>query len=75
MKCVQIRSFFWSVFSPNEGRYGPEKTPYLDTFYAVAVVILSYLRHLSNKFSEKGTFSNFGEKTSKMPGLESNQRY
>ena len=35
MKCVQIRSFFWSVFSPNAGKYGPEKTPYLDTFHAV----------------------------------------
>ena len=35
MKSVQIRSFFWSVFSPNVGKYGPEKTPHLDTFYAV----------------------------------------
>ena len=24
-----------SVFSPNTGKYGPEKTPYLDIFYAV----------------------------------------
>ena len=24
-----------SVFSPNKGKYGPEKTPYLDTFHAV----------------------------------------
>ena len=24
-----------SVFSPNAGKYGPEKTPYLDTFHAV----------------------------------------
>ena len=47
----QIRCFFWfafsvfdwirrdtpylSVFSPNAGKYGPEKTPYLDTFHAV----------------------------------------
>ena len=23
------------VFSPNLGKYGPEKTPYLDTFHAV----------------------------------------
>ena len=35
MKSVQIRSFFWSVFSPNLEKYGPEKTPYLDTFLAV----------------------------------------
>ena len=51
MKSVQIRSFFWSVFSrirteygeirrisPNVGKYGPEKTPYLDTFHAVISV-------------------------------------
>ena len=24
-----------SVFSPNAGKYGPEKNPYLDTFNAV----------------------------------------
>ena len=26
-----------SVFSPNTGKYGPEKTSYLNTFYAVFV--------------------------------------
>ena len=42
-KSFQIPSFFWSVFScirteygdlfsPNTGKNGPEKTPYLDTF-------------------------------------------
>ena len=36
---VQIRSFFWSVFSPNAGKYGPEKTPYLDTFHVVHFTI------------------------------------
>ena len=35
MKSIQIRSFFWSVFSPNTEKYGPEKTPYLETFHAV----------------------------------------
>ena len=51
VKSVEIRSFFWSVFCciwteyweirslsvfrPNSGKYGPEKTPYLDTFHAV----------------------------------------
>ena len=32
VKSVQIRSFFWSVFSciwTNTGKYGPQKTPYL----------------------------------------------
>ena len=32
VKSVQIRSF---CVSPNTGKYGPEKTPYLDTFRAV----------------------------------------
>ena len=49
VKSAKIRSFFWSifsrknadlllqisVFSPNTGKYGLEKTPYLDTFHAV----------------------------------------
>ena len=26
---------YLSVFGPNAGKYGPEKTPYLDTFHAV----------------------------------------
>ena len=26
---------YLSIFSPNTGKYGPEKTPYLDTFHAV----------------------------------------
>ena len=27
---------YFSAFSPNTGKYGPEKTPYLDTFHAVS---------------------------------------
>ena len=27
---------YFPVFSPNTGKYGPEKTPYLDTFHGVA---------------------------------------
>ena len=27
--------FFWSLFSSNTGKYGPEKTLYLDNFHAV----------------------------------------
>ena len=26
---------YFPVFSPNAGKYGPEKTPYLDTFHVV----------------------------------------
>ena len=32
---VKIQSIYWSVFSPNTRKYGPENTPYLDTFHAV----------------------------------------
>ena len=35
VKSVQIWSYFWSVFSPNTEKYGPETTSYLDTFHAV----------------------------------------
>ena len=33
VKSVQIRSFFFL----NTGKYGPEKTQYLDTFHVVSV--------------------------------------
>ena len=29
---------YFPVFSPNTGKYGPEKAPYLDTFHAVSVI-------------------------------------
>ena len=35
VESVQVRSYFWSVFSCMRTEYGPEITPYLDTFYAV----------------------------------------
>ena len=31
----------YEVFSPNAGKYGPEKSPCLNTFHAVVVPILS----------------------------------
>ena len=36
VKRFQIRSYFWSVFSPNTEKYGPEITLYLDTFPTVS---------------------------------------
>ena len=33
---------YLSVFSPNGGKYGPEKTPYLDTFQAVLNTIENF---------------------------------
>ena len=32
---VRIFTLYLSVFRPNTGKYGPEITPYLDTFHAV----------------------------------------
>ena len=34
-------SDYLSIFSPNAGKYGPEKTPYLDTFHKVLVMLSS----------------------------------
>ena len=44
VKSVQIRSFsgpYFPVFSSNTGKYGPEKTLYLDTFHAVYARLLT----------------------------------
>ena len=41
VKSVQIQSFsgpYFPVFSPNTGKYGPEETPYLDTFRVVVFI-------------------------------------
>ena len=35
MKSAQRRSYFWSLTSCIRTEYGPEITPYLDTFHAV----------------------------------------
>ena len=50
VKSVQIRSFFWSVFSV----FGPGKTPYLETFHAVFLLILgSKVPEMVPKFLKK----------------------
>ena len=40
---VQIWSYFWSVFSLNTEKQGPELTPYLGTFHTVYIYIYIYL--------------------------------
>ena len=40
VKSVQIQSFFWSEFSCIRTEYGPEITPYLDTFYAELIITI-----------------------------------
>ena len=37
-KYVVISGPYFPVFSPNTGKYGPDKTSYLGTFYAVKVL-------------------------------------
>ena len=34
------------MFSPNTGKYGPEKTPYLDTFHAVLLLTFTMFHTL-----------------------------
>ena len=38
---IEIRSFFWSVFTHIRTEYGEirNKTPYLDTFHTVEIII------------------------------------
>ena len=46
-KNVETGSFFWSVFSAKTGKYGPDKTLYLDFFCAVRVMF--FIRYLHVK--------------------------
>ena len=36
----------YSVFSPNAGKYGQEKTPYMDTFHTVKDIILGFSKEV-----------------------------
>ena len=51
---VQIRSYFCSVFSHIRTEYGPEITPYLDTFHAV-VTFRKVARWNNYLFNKKST--------------------
>ena len=47
VKIVQIRTYFWSVFSYIQTEYGSEITPYFDTFHAVKEIgIIKKLRNI-----------------------------
>ena len=41
---------YFPVFGLNTGKYGPEKTSYLDTFHAVSVNT-TYIKKFQNSFS------------------------
>ena len=53
VEIVQIQSFFWSVFSRIRTKYGPEKTPYLDTLHTVLLLVFNFvILSLSLEFSK-----------------------
>ena len=43
---------YFPVFGLNTGKYGPEKTPYLDTFHAVVSFLMIYSLHIWKKVSK-----------------------
>ena len=52
---------YLSVVSPNAGKYGPEKTPYLDTFRAVKKSITkSFIEELQS-WLFSGIYQKFSE--------------
>ena len=68
VKSVQIRTRnnayldTFHVFSPNIGKYGPEITPYLDTFYAV-----KYFRIFDKISNGASTFDYANNKVASLP--------
>ena len=71
VKSVRIRSFFWSVFplfGLNTGKYGAEKTPYLDTFHAVLINKHFQPHH---KFSKIFSRNNMKVSFSCIPNMKS----
>ena len=48
-----LNTEYLSVSSPNKGKYGPEKTPCLDTFHAVLILSLGQFRSGHHKYSIK----------------------
>ena len=49
-KYVVFSGSYFSVFSPNTEKYGPEKTPYLDTFHTAVAYSSFYIHsHLNRK--------------------------
>ena len=55
--CIRIDTPYLSVFSPNAEKYGPEKTPYLDTFHAE--IVTGRLSLLDNWNWKKNFWSNY----------------
>ena len=47
---LNTEKYYLLLFSPNTGKYGPEKTPYLDTFHEVKIQDMKDKNHdMKNK--------------------------
>ena len=44
-----ISGSYFSVFSANTGKYGPEITPYLDTLHTVLVQLIPLINYIRKK--------------------------
>ena len=52
---------YLSVFSPNTGKYGPEITPYLDSFHAMSITMKVIKCHTAELLKDT-MISFFGKK-------------
>ena len=59
-KSGSFSSPYFTVFSPNTGKYGPGKNSYLDTFHTVKFVIKPY--RMEKKYSSRRFLSGFSDK-------------
>ena len=55
---------YFPVFGLNTVKYGPEKTPYLDTFHSVIISKVLFINYQSSNYSIRFTCKHF-EKSSK----------
>ena len=79
MKSVQTQiSEYLSVFSPNTGKYGPEITPYLDTFHTVKDIpkrIINLKVSRKNAINKRMTSGVHSSQRFKIPGLYPHSSY
>ena len=47
---------YFSVFSPNTGKYGPEKSPHLDTFHAVILKGMHFYWEIMNNITNNSAY-------------------
>ena len=52
LHCMSFSGTYFPVFGLNTGKYGQEKTTYLDTFHAVSIILEKCSEYLTS-FSRK----------------------